>query len=169
MPRKESLLQQEIKQRRPFSSARQEAFIGLLKTADGLRRLVSALVAPHGLTGQQYNVLRILRGAGPEGLPTLEIAERMIEQAPGITRLLDRIEARGWAVRKRCPQDRRQVLCTITRQGLALLANLDTPVQQLDRQALGMLPSTDVESLIRSLDRIRASQRTSKPRKQGEH
>ncbi len=165
--RKPSLLQQEIRQRRPFASVRQEAFIGLLRTADVLRRLVSAVVAPRGLTAQQYNVLRILRGAGPEGLPTLEIADRMIEQAPGITRLLDRLEAKAWASRKRCPEDRRQVLCTITGEGLKLLASLDVPVRRLDRQALGMLRLPDVETMIRSLDRVRAGQKAENP-KQGE-
>lgn len=137
--------------------------MGLLRTADVLRRLVSAVVAQQGLTTQQYNVLRILRGAGAQGLPTLEIAERMIEEAPGITRLLDRIEAKGLVSRKRCAEDRRQVLCTITRDGLALLAALDGPIRRLDEEALGMLRSADIESLIRSLDQIRAGQKTSNP------
>lgn len=137
--------------------------MGLLRTADVLRRLVSGAVARQGLTAQQYNVLRILRGAGAEGLPTLEIAERMIEAAPGITRLLDRIEAKGLVSRKRCPEDRRQVLCTITRDGLAQLAALDGPIHRLDEEALGALCPADIESLIRSLDQIRAGQKTRNP------
>lgn len=134
--------------------------MGLLRTADHLRRLVSAVVAPRGLTAQQYNVLRILRGAGPQGLPTLEIAERMIEEAPGITRLLDRLEAKALVARQRCPKDRRQVLCTISRPGLVLLEELDEPVREMDEAGLGMLSRSDLESLIRSLDQIRAGRET---------
>jgi DNA-binding MarR family transcriptional regulator len=104
-------------------------------------------------------VLRILRGAGPEGLPTLEIAERMIEQAPGITRLLDRLEAKGLVARRRCLEDRRQVLCTISRSGLSVLEELDPPIRAMDEEALGMLSRADLESLIRSLDEIRAPNR----------
>jgi len=166
MPRRQSLLQQEIRQRRPFASTRQEALVGLLKTADVLHRLVSAVVAPRGLTAQQYNVLRILRGAGPEGLPTLEIAQRMIEEAPGITRLLDRLEAKDLVARQRCPQDRRQVVCTINRPGLSLLEQLDTPIRTMDEEALGMLSRADLQSLIRSLDQIRAPQQTRTRNKQ---
>ncbi len=84
---RESQLQREIKQRKPFQSRAQEAAIGLLRTADTVRREIASVVEPHGITLQQYNVLRILRGAGALGLPTLEIAARMVEQAPGITRL----------------------------------------------------------------------------------
>ena len=84
-------IRDEIKQKRPFRSSADEAVVTLLRTADRLRTALSSVVEPHGITLQQYNVLRILRGAGTDGLPTLEIAERMIGQAPGITRLLDRI------------------------------------------------------------------------------
>ncbi len=87
-----SRIQQEIKQTVPFQSKAEEAAIALMRTADLVRRGVEAIVAPYGITSQQYNVLRILRGAGEKGLPTLEIAERMIEQTPGITRLIDRLE-----------------------------------------------------------------------------
>src|SRR6202008_362828 len=103
-----------IKQRRPFRSRGQEGVLSLLRTADQLKRDFACLVEPHGLTLQQFNVLRILRGAGPKGLPPLDIAERMIEQAPGITRLLDRLEKKALVRRERCPEDRRQVLVAIT-------------------------------------------------------
>ena len=79
-----------------------KAWSRLVRTADLVRRVLDAVVEPHGITLQQYNVLRILRGAGAEGLPTLEIGERMIEQAPGVTRLLDRLEAKGLVRRQRC-------------------------------------------------------------------
>ena len=88
-----SALQRELRQRRPFQSPAHEAVLGLMRTADLVRRQAAALIEPHGITLQQFNVLRILRGAGGEGLPTLEVAERMIEQTPGVTRLLDRLEA----------------------------------------------------------------------------
>ena len=152
-----SALQREIRQTRPFRSKRQEASLGILRTADLVRRVLSSILEAQGITPQQYNVLRILRGAGQNGLPTLEIRNRMLEQAPGVTRLLDRIEAKGWAARKRCPEDRRQVLCTITRSGLDLLARLDDPVGAADESILGALSDKQVETLIRLLDKARST------------
>src|SRR3954467_12585389 len=95
MGRRTSALQTELRQRRPFQSAAHEAVVALMRTADLVRRQMTALIEPHGITMQQFNVLRVLRGAGDEGLPTLEVAERLIEQAPGVTRLLDRLEAKA--------------------------------------------------------------------------
>ena len=155
----ESAIQKEIRQRKPFRSRRQEGNLALLRTADLLRRAGERLVQPHGITGQQYNVLRILRGAGSEGLPTLEIAERMIEQSPGITRLLDRLDAKKLVRRERSAHDRRQVLCYITPPGRELLEKLDEPVNQLDDTNLGMLSAADVDRLVRILDAIRAAHR----------
>ncbi len=153
-----SRIQQEIKQTRPFKSAAQEAGIALLRTTDLVRRRLSAVLEAEGVTLQQYNVLRILRGAGAEGLPTLEIAERMIEQAPGITRLLDRLELKQLVSRERCPTDRRQVTCRIAKPGLALLSGLDPVMDERDATMLGDLTPTELKQLIRLLDRIRASQ-----------
>ena len=147
----------EIKQSRPFPSAAQEAAVALLRTADIVNRLVDSVIERHGITGQQYNVLRILRGAGETGLPTLEIAERMIEQTPGITRLIDRLEAKKLVSRERCPTDRRQVFCRITAAGLALLAELDEPVRALSDEALRNLSKKDIAQLIELLDRTRES------------
>ena len=149
-------LQRELKQRRPFESAAQEATLGLVRTADGIRRHFSRVVEPHGITVQQFNVLRILRGAAPEPLPTLEIAERMVEQTPGITRLLDRLEAKQLIARQRCPSDRRQVLCAITPVGLALLDTLEAPIRQAHQEVFGVLPVAAQRQLIRLLDRVRA-------------
>ncbi len=151
-------LQAELRQRRPFHSPEQEGAIGLLRTADHIRRHLARVLEPHGITLQQYNVLRILRGAGPAGLPTLEIAKRMIEQAPGITRLLDRLEAKGFVRRERCPTDRRQVLCEISPAGLRLLAGLDGAVNRADQTALGPVRRADLKELIRILDAIRGSE-----------
>lgn len=153
---RESLLQREIRQKKPFTSPRQEAAIALLRTADRVRRYLSRHLEEHDLTFQQYNVLRILRGAGADGLPTLEIASRMIEDAPGVTRLLDRLEAKELVKRVRCPRDRRQVLCTATPSALALLAKLDRPMNEADERALSTLTASQVEKLIELLEITRS-------------
>src|ERR1700738_3820994 len=107
-------VQQEIRQRRPFASVAQEAIVALMRTTDLVRRQIAALVEPYGITPQQLNVLRILRGAGADGLPTLDVASRMIEQTPGVTRLLDRLEAKELVRRPRCPHARRKTPCWVT-------------------------------------------------------
>ena len=150
-------IQREIRQRRPFPSRAQEALVSLLRTADAARRALGGTLEPHGVTLQQYNVLRILRGAGEEGLPTLEIAARMIEQTPGITRLLDRLEAKGLVTRERCAQDRRQVLCMITPAGLRLLERLDAPVDAADRAIFARLGAGELTTLLSLLAEVRAS------------
>jgi DNA-binding MarR family transcriptional regulator len=150
-----STLQREIQQRKPFRSRGQELVVGLLRTADLVRRTVDRVLEPYDITPQQYNVLRILRGAGEAGLPTLEISGRMLEQAPGITRLLDRLEAKGMVRRERCPQDRRQVLCWLTPPGLAIVERLDEPIDTADREAVAMLCAEDQERLLHLLEAIR--------------
>lgn len=144
-----------IRQNKPFRSRQQEALLGLLRTAALIKRRDARLVEAHGISPEQYNVLRILRGAGPEGLPVLDIAGRMIEPSPAITRLLDKLEKKRLVQRVRCPEDRRQVLCTITMDGLELLASLDEPVDQAAKNSL-RLGRDDLDRLIRLLDRIRA-------------
>ena len=151
-----SRLQQELKQRKPFQSVAQEALLGLMRTTDLVRRQASAFVEPHGITLQQYNVLRILRGAGTDGVPTLDVAERMVEQTPGITRLLDRLEAKGFVKRQRCPKDRRQHLCWITPKSAALLETLDRPMVQFGEQLMKGLKQEERVTLIRLLDALRA-------------
>jgi MarR family transcriptional regulator, organic hydroperoxide resistance regulator len=150
---------QELKQTRPFHSARAEAVVGLLRTADLISRMIGVVVEPRDITAQQYNVLRILRGAADAGLPTLEIAERMIEQTPGITRLLDRLESKKLVARERCTKDRRRVYCRITSAGLALLKALDAPIRAAEEQALADLTAQEVKSLVELLDRTRDSLR----------
>ena len=152
-------LQREIRQRRPFRSPAHEAVVGLLRTTDLVRRRLAAVVEPRGITLQQYNVLRILRGAGDEGLPTLEVAARMIEETPGITRLLDRLEAKALIRRQRCPKDRRQHLCWITAQGRALTDGLDAPMGRANEEALRELAGPDRVKLVRLLDGVRAAHR----------
>jgi DNA-binding MarR family transcriptional regulator len=140
-----------------FRSREQQAVVGLLRTADAIKRSLAHVIEPHGITPQQYNVLRILRGAGPEGLPTLTIGERMLEQTPGVTRLIDRLERKDLVGRTPCPKDRRRVFCQITAKGLELLKELDEPVNRWDAQTVSILPPSEVDSLITLLDRVRGS------------
>ncbi len=152
-----SRIQDEIKQTRPFQSQSAEAVVALMRTADLLRRNLAAVIEPLGITVQQYNVLRILRGAGDTGLPTLEIGERMIEQTPGVTRLLDRLEAKHVVSRERCRTDRRQVFCRITAEGLRVLKALDESVRHTDETTLGIMSPRDLSELIALLDKTRTN------------
>jgi len=158
-----SRIQREIKQNRPFASRGQEAMVALLRTADVVRRTISRAVEPAGVTLQQYNVLRILRGAGAEGLPTLEIGERLLEQTPGTTRLIDRLVEKGWVCRHE-GRDRRQVLCAITPDGLSLLASLDGPVLAADSllEEAGMT-SSDLSRFVSLLDAVRSAHSAEAP------
>jgi len=149
-------IKEEIRQSKPFRTKSQEAYLALLRTADDSRRYVSSVLEPSGMTLQQYNVLRILRGAGKEGLPTLAIAERMVERTPGVTRLIDRMERKGWVARSRCKEDRRRVWCRITPSALALLEELDEPVNASDDIFSEVLSDDELVQLIGFLDRIRA-------------
>lgn len=153
---KRSALQDELRQTRPFASPREEAGLGIRRTAEVLRQRMEPLFESHGLTGQQYNVLRILRGALPEPLPTMEIADRMLEKTPGITRLLDRLQEKGLVQQERRSDDRRCILRSITPAGLELLGALDEPVARANVEILGTLTDEQTEQLIQTLDVIRA-------------
>jgi MarR family transcriptional regulator, organic hydroperoxide resistance regulator len=139
-----------------FRSREQQATVGLLRAADAVKRSLALVIEPHGITPQQYNVMRILRGAGPDGLPTLTIGERMIEQTPGVTRLVDRLERKGLVSRKPCPDDRRRVFCRITEKGLELLRELDEPVNRWDANTVSVLAPADLDALIGLLDKVRS-------------
>lgn len=155
MAKKPISLREEIRQTKPFESPTQEAILSVYRTSDVLQRRFVKLVEPHGISLQQYNVLRILRGAGKEGTPTLDIADRMIEKTPGITRLLDKLEAKHLVRRKRCPEDRRQVLCWITDAGFNLLAELDKPIVQASVSSLQSLTQAELKKLISILEKVR--------------
>lgn len=127
----------------------------LIRTADDLRRYFTVLYEPHEITPQQYNVLRILRGTHPEALPTMEIAERMVEKTPGITRLLDRLEDKGLILRERRADDRRRVLISISSEGLGLLDVLEEPVREATTAVLERLSADEVEQLNETLLTIR--------------
>jgi DNA-binding MarR family transcriptional regulator len=156
MRRRSSAIQREIKQRLPIGSAREEAFLGLLRTAAVVRRPVSKLVEGYGISSAQYNVLRILRGAGDAGLPTLSIRERMIEEAAGITRLIDKLQTAGLVVRSRpSTADRRKVICRVTSNGLKLLRDLDSLVRLAVEGSLSSLSEPELRRLIELLDKTR--------------
>ncbi len=150
-------LKEEIKQGRPLGSLEEEVFLNLQRTADAALRVFEELLKPSRLTHTQYNVLRILRGAGAQGLLCREIGERMITRDPDVTRLLDRLEARGLIARTREPRDRRVILSRITPAGLRLLTQLDAPVAELHRRRLAHLPRSRVRKLIELLESARGS------------
>jgi DNA-binding MarR family transcriptional regulator len=145
----------ELKQTRPFASKAQETTVALLRTTDVVRRRIARVVEREGITLQQYNVLRILRGAGGEPMSALDVAERLIEQTPGVSRLLDRLVAKKLIQRERCSQDRRRLECSITPKGLELLARLDEPVVRADSDALNGLSAREIATLNNLLMRIR--------------
>ena len=131
-----------------------QAFVSVLRAADALSREAEALLKPSGLSGTQYNVLRILRGAGPEGLACRDVGCRLISRDPDITRLLDRMEARELIRRAREEKDRRVVKTRITEEGLRILAAMDRPVEDLHRRQLRRIPSKDLRQLLQLLEKI---------------
>ena len=148
-------IQAEIQQTKPFSSLEDEALVALHRTADRLHWRFSELLKAHGLSPTQYNALRILRGAGDAGRACSEIAERMINRDPDITRLVDRLERRGLVVRSREGRDRRVITTRITPAGLELLRTLDGPVEEFNRKMLGPLGEQQLQTLIRLLESAR--------------
>jgi DNA-binding MarR family transcriptional regulator len=150
-----SILQEELGKKNPFASPEQEATLNLLRTHDHLQEEFARLFQGHGISDPQYNVLRILRGAGEGGLPCLEVAARMVTRMPDITRLVDRLERVGLAERSRTAADRRKVLVKVTPAGLDLLARLDRPVLDLHRRLLGHLTRDELAELNRLLVKAR--------------
>ena len=152
-------LRAEIKQRKPFGSLEQEAYLNILRTADTLGAAIEEVLKPAGLTGTQYNVLRILRGAGPAGLACGEVGGRMLTRDPDITRMLDRLEARGLVARAREKRDRRVITTRITPAGLEILKRLDRPVAEFHRKRLGHLGPRVLGRLVALLELARESLR----------
>ncbi len=148
-------LQAELKQKIPFASREAEAYLSLLRTTDALQTQVEAQLKEFGLTGTQYNALRILRGAGPEGLPCREIGERMITRDPDVTRLLNRLEDRGFAERTRTKRDRRVIYGKITAAGLKLLREMDGPLEKFGREMLRHVGQEKLKQLIELLELVR--------------
>lgn len=146
-------------------SLEEHAFVTLLRTADLLQRRAVQMFKQHGLSPTQYNALRILRGAGADGLACKEIGKRMINHDPDITRLLDRLQSRGFLQRSRGQQDRRVIRARITPAGLDLLRRLDRDVQDFQRQLLGHMGERVLRLLIQLLE---VAQLEASPRKLGD-
>lgn len=142
---------------RPKASLEEGIFIALLRVADALGQEAEQLTRNAELTGTQYNVLRILRGAEPEGLACRSIGERMITHDPDITRLLDRMEKRGFITRERQKDDRRVVKTRITPQGLALLKPLDQPMRDLHKRQFRHMSGARLKTLFDLLEEIRCT------------
>lgn len=147
----------EIRQTRPFGSLEQEVFRSLGRSWAVLEHRMAEVLRPYGVTPTQYNVLRILRGAGTEGLCRADIRDRMIARVPDVTRLLDRMEAAGLIERERSSEDRRFVTTRITPAGRALLVELDDEVPELHRRQFAALERAELRALIDLLGRLRQS------------
>lgn len=145
-----------IKQAKPFESLEQELYLTLQRLAGELNADLGELFKASGLSGPQYNILRILRGAGANGLPCSEVAERLVTKAPDMTRLLDRMEKQGWVTRCRHENDRRVVTARITEAGLALLEGLDPSVAALHKAQFAHLGEERVRELLGLLEAARA-------------
>jgi MarR family transcriptional regulator, organic hydroperoxide resistance regulator len=148
-------LKREIRQNKPFRSIYEEVLLTVLRTADRLSAPLSEVLREAGLSSSQYNVLRILRGAGEDGLPSGEISQRMVQRDPDLTRLLDRLEARGLVSRARGTEDRRVVRAFITADGEKLLEELRGPVDESLRASMRHVPQKDLRALLELLDRVR--------------
>lgn len=150
-------LRDEIRQTKPFASLEQEVVLSLGRTWALLDHAFAEALKPYGITPTQYNVLRILRGAGEAGLCRAEITERMLTRVPDVTRLLDRLEAVGLITRERDAVDRRYVTARITEKGLALLEELEELVLEMHRGPCSALNPSEQRALIDMLARIRAA------------
>ena len=148
------LLEKEIRQGRPLP-LEEQVFLNLVRTADLLGRHEARALRSRGLSGQQYNVLRILRGARPDVLRCSEIAARMVTRDPDVTRLLDRMERAGLISRARAREDRRVISARISARGLALVDGLDEPLRELLSRQLAHVPRGELRRLNVLLERVR--------------
>ena len=148
-------LKDEIKQARPFSTLEEEAYLNVARTAALLDLAFAQALKPHGITPTQYNVLRILRGAGADGLCRNEIGARLIRSVPDVTRLLDRMEEMGLLGRERGSEDRRYVTTRISKKGLGLLDRLDPVIRDIHRAQLGHLDRRQLTALVELLTAAR--------------
>jgi DNA-binding MarR family transcriptional regulator len=156
MPRRQrSPLAKTLKQTRPFVSVEQEVYLSILRTASELSYAVDQFFGQFDITQSQYNVLRILRGAGADGLCRNEISERMVTATPDMTRLLDRMEKAGWVTRKRAEDDRRQVSTHITKSGMELLARLEKPTGDFVTPIFAGATISDLKTVLKVNDQIR--------------
>jgi DNA-binding MarR family transcriptional regulator len=150
-------LQREIGQTKAIRLLEEEATLNIVRTADLLTQGLMDLLKPHALSASQYNVLRILRGAGDAGHSCKEIGKRMLSRDPDITRMMDRLEKRGLLVRGRDREDRRIVTHCLTPQGLDLVNQLDEPIERAHQKALGHVAPEKLRALIEVLEEIRSA------------
>lgn len=153
----------EIAQQAPFQSVEEEALLNLMRTADCLDRAAQRKIRPFGITGTQYNVLRILRGAHPRGLTCSAIGDRMITAEPDVTRLVSRLKKLKLVRQHRDRHDRRVVWTQISEAGLELLAQMDPMIEKAPPELLGHLSRADLGELIRLLEAARAGCRGGQP------
>ncbi len=151
----EGRLQRELKKKRPFASAEEEALLNLWRTHDQFQIRFVRFFREFGLTASQYNVLRILRGEG-QPLPCLEIADRLITAVPAITGLVDRLEAMELITRDRSTDDRRVVYVAISPRGLECINRMDGPLAALHKRMIGHLPRAELAQLSRLLEKARS-------------
>jgi DNA-binding MarR family transcriptional regulator len=152
-------LQKELKQTKPFASREEEVYLNIQLTAERLWWGVNETLKQADLTHTQYNVLRILRGAGQAGASCSEISERLVTKDSDITRLLNRLQARGLISREREAKDRRVITTRISRDGLRLLASLDKPIERCHRRHLGHLGDKQLATLSKLLEAVRGKQK----------
>jgi DNA-binding MarR family transcriptional regulator len=150
-------LKKELKQTRPFSGLAETAHLSVLVTAERIKANESGIFRAKDLTAPQYNVLRILRGAGTDGISCTEVSGRMITRDSDITRMLDRLEARGLIARHRKSDDRRVIKAVITEAGLAMLDDLDVPLEVFHRSQMAGLSDDDLKAMIILLDKVRSN------------
>lgn len=141
--------------KRQFDSIQQKAYLSLWRTYDKLRAIEDGLFSQWEITAQQYNVLRLLDAASPAPLPTLAISNRLISRAPDITRILDKLESRGWIERVRSVDDRRTVLVSITQLGRDLLSEIELPLRESHLQQVGHLTAGELKQLCDLLKKVR--------------
>jgi DNA-binding MarR family transcriptional regulator len=149
-------LREQLKKQGPFSSVEQEAMLGILRTSDLLENRLARLLREYELTPSQYNAMRIMRGEG-KPLPCLEVASRMIQVAPAITRVIDQLVARGLVEKSQSSSDRRVFLVTLTPSARDVLQKLDTPIERLHHSLLGSVPKPELEKLNQILEMARKS------------
>ena len=148
-------LQEEIQQNRPFPSLQVEGFLNLRRTHEALHSKITRFLKDSDISLSHYNILRILRGAGVDGLPVQRITDRMVVRRPDITRLVDKLENSGLVTRQRLQRDRRVVMVHITEKGLALVKSLETPLESYCANLLGHMTQDELAELNRLLVKAR--------------
>lgn len=149
-------LQKEIRQTKAIGSLEEEASLNIVRTADVLMAKVAEVLKPYGLSATQYNVLRILRGAGDAGVTCKDVGSRMLTRDPDITRLMDRLEKRGLLTRDRAREDRRFVATRLTRAGIEMVNQLDRPMERLHQRQMKHMTGQRLRALVGLLEEVRS-------------